>query len=139
MAPKPIEMIGKKLGRLTVVREADPSPDDPQKHRRFTVRCECGNEKNVLGYALRNGNTISCGCLRREIAPSRSKTPNHGDAGNGRRSSEHNTWQAMIARCEIPHIESYKWYGARGIKICKRWRESYADFLADMGRKPSPT
>lgn len=44
----------------------------------------------------------------------------------------------MIARCERPEVQSYKFYGARGIKVCPRWRASYAHFLEDMGRRPSP-
>jgi hypothetical protein len=43
----------------------------------------------------------------------------------------------MIQRCEQPTHIGYKDYGGRGITVCKRWRESYAAFLADMGRKPS--
>lgn len=27
-------------------------------------------------------------------------------------------------------------YGARGISVCLRWRDSFADFLADMGERP---
>ena len=29
-------------------------------------------------------------------------------------------------------------YGGRGIKVCAEWRQSYAQFLNDMGRKPTP-
>jgi len=43
----------------------------------------------------------------------------------------------MIARCENEKHISYGWYGARGIKVCERWRKSFSDFLADMGLKPS--
>jgi hypothetical protein len=42
------------------------------------------------------------------------------------------------ARCHNPKAQSYHRYGARGITMCDRWRSSFADFLEDMGRKPSP-
>jgi hypothetical protein len=42
----------------------------------------------------------------------------------------------MIARCENPDHGSYKNYGARGITICKRWRESFSTFLEDVGTRP---
>lgn len=44
----------------------------------------------------------------------------------------------MIERCERPAHIGYKYYGARGIKVCRRWRKDFAAFLADMGPKPSP-
>jgi hypothetical protein len=43
----------------------------------------------------------------------------------------------MRRRCRAKNRWSYKYYGGRGIKICERW-SSYENFLADMGRKPSP-
>ena len=45
----------------------------------------------------------------------------------------------MIARCEVPHHHHYYMYGARGIVVCERWRNSFEAFLSDMGLKPSPT
>ena len=42
----------------------------------------------------------------------------------------------MLARCYDPKHRAYKWYGARGIRVCKRWRDSFAAFLSDMGKKP---
>jgi hypothetical protein len=41
----------------------------------------------------------------------------------------------MLRRCDNPKNISYKNYGERGIKVCKRWRK-FENFLADMGRKP---
>lgn len=41
-------------------------------------------------------------------------------------------WWAMKYRCYQEHHPLYKWYGARGIKVCDRWRDSCATFMADM-------
>ncbi len=46
--------------------------------------------------------------------------------------------RGMIDRCENPKATYYKDYGGRGIKVCKRWRESVEAFVADMGPRPSP-
>lgn len=52
--------------------------------------------------------------------------------------SEYNSWRGMVGRCENPNNTAFSYYGGRGIKICARWRASFANFLADMGPKPSP-
>jgi hypothetical protein len=44
----------------------------------------------------------------------------------------------MIRRCTNPDSTGYARYGGRGITVCDRWRESFANFLADMGPKPTP-
>ncbi len=44
----------------------------------------------------------------------------------------------MITRCTNKRQPGYKHWGGRGIKVCKRWRDSFEAFLEDMGRKPSP-
>ena len=51
---------------------------------------------------------------------------------------EYRCWQTMRLRCKEPTNAAYKDYGARGITVCDRWLESPANFLADMGEKPSP-
>ncbi len=43
----------------------------------------------------------------------------------------------MRKRVMNPKTRAYRNYGGRGIMICERWDE-YENFLADMGRKPSP-
>jgi hypothetical protein len=54
------------------------------------------------------------------------------------------TWANMVQRCENPNHQHFKNYGARGIKVCGRWRfgehglTGYQCFYADMGPKPSP-
>ena len=65
------------------------------------------------------------------------KAVSHGDARRGRKTADWRCWSGMIRRCEEPQNKCYANYGGRGIKVCERWRNDYATFLADMGRKPS--
>lgn len=43
----------------------------------------------------------------------------------------------MNARCRGGGKDAHL-YRDKGITVCDRWRESFANFLADMGPKPSP-
>jgi hypothetical protein len=45
-------------------------------------------------------------------------------------------WRGMISRCHNSRDRAFKYYGARGIEVCERWRISFDDFLADMGPPP---
>lgn len=42
-------------------------------------------------------------------------------------------WYEMIQRCHNPKHKDYPHYGARGITVCKRWRDSITSFIEDMG------
>ena len=56
---------------------------------------------------------------------------------NKRRTVEYTAWVNMIARCHNERASGYALYGGRGITVCDRWRASFQDFLADIGRRPS--
>lgn len=45
------------------------------------------------------------------------------------------SWRSIFGRCHRPTDKSFYLYGARGIKMCDRWR-NFENFLADMGEKP---
>lgn len=120
-------IVGNKFGRLTVMSFAGTSSG----RSRWDCRCDCGNTIIVVGGSLISGNTKSCGCFNLEGRRNRKLT--HGQHG----SPEYNTWGHMIARCERPSCKDFQYYGARGIKVCDRWRE-FSNFFADMGKKPSP-
>ena len=42
----------------------------------------------------------------------------------------------MIKRCHDKKSQKYKYYGARGISVCKSWRDSVEKFILDMGPRP---
>jgi lambda repressor-like predicted transcriptional regulator len=51
----------------------------------------------------------------------------------------YDAWSAMKKRCHDPRHRAYVWYGARGIRVCERWRKSFAAFAEDMGDRPEGT
>ena len=115
------DLTGQVFGRLTAIEHLGL-----RKTRRFWLcRCSCGIEKEVVGYALMEGNTKSCGCLQSD---NRYK---HGQAY----TSTYTTWESMKGRCDNPNNTAYADYGERGIHYVKEWRE-FSKFFADMGEKP---
>lgn len=54
------------------------------------------------------------------------------------KTKEHVAWCSMIGRCYNEHNKRFSYYGGRGIQVCDRWRTSFENFLADMGKAPSP-
>lgn len=45
-------------------------------------------------------------------------------------------WEQIKSRCYNPNNPRYIRYGGRGITVCDRWRDSFDNFLADMGGRP---
>lgn len=100
--------------------------------RRIKVRCKHGV---TFTSRLAAGSTRAkyCPCEWRAKCGMHKKT--HWEAAHWRRTREYNCWRMMRQRCTLNTLKAYKWYGARGIKVCKRW-DKYENFLSDMGRCP---
>ena len=117
------DLTGYRSGKLVAVEYIMP-------RRRWRCACDCGNESFVTVTALRKREIVSCGCWRKE-RPSPSIT--HGMT----HSPEYYSWRAMKRRCLAPNASQYRYYGGRGIRICRRWIDSFEAFFADMGPKPT--
>ncbi len=61
----------------------------------------------------------------------------HGQSWGENKTPEYKTWTAIIERCHNQRSKHFKKYGARGLTVCERWRDSFVDFFSDMGRRPS--
>lgn len=62
---KLVDLTGQKFGRLTVLRKDFSKKEG---HAYWICQCECGNIISVRSNNLKNGNTNSCGCFRKETA-----------------------------------------------------------------------
>lgn len=130
------DIIGRKFGSLFVICQIPtpsqiPTPKGKKGNRPWCLcLCDCNSLVDVRLNCLKTGKTRSCGCSR--------IIHGHAISRNGKPSVEYIAWTSMIKRCEDPNNTSYENYGGRGIKVCERWRHSFANFLADVGLKPSP-
>ena len=124
---------GQKFGRLLVLKLT--LNRDSSGGTIWKCRCDCGSVISLPMNSLVTGNTVSCGCFNREQTSKRTKKRNttHGKSG----SPEYVVWWHMISRCHNTKDPQYADYGARGIAVCKKWRESFANFYKDMGDRPS--
>lgn len=58
-------------------------------------------------------------------------------SGGAKPPPEYWVWSEMRQRCQNMKAWAWRWYGAKGIKVCDRWDDPSV-FIADMGPKPSP-
>lgn len=109
-----IDLTGRKIGMLTVISR---EPNVPRHHARWLCKCECGNTTVIESHILIKGQK-SCGCLLVSMHQT------HGKA----HTRLYNVWNTIKSRCLNPNCKEYRFYGARGIKICDEWKNDYMAF-----------
>lgn len=119
MNPK-FDLTGKTFGQLEVVGFVGGFGQ-----RLWRCKCSCGGEALVPTGNLKNGNTTSCGCKRRN------SLTKHGMA----RTKIYMLWRSMRDRCDNPNNSAYHNYGGRGISYDPSWA-IFDSFYADMGNPP---
>ncbi len=124
-----LNLQGSVFGDLLVLTKA------PNSNGRTRWRCRCRRcGEDVIFYTayLQRGGPSSCSRCARKAMGLRYRT--HGEAG---KTVEYAAWAKMLQRCLNQDHFAYKDYGGRGITVTKRWMK-FENFLADMGRRPSP-
>src|SRR5579864_5993904 len=96
---------GELFGRLLVTRGGSNV---------VRVRCVCGKRKPLKAEYLKYSGVSSCGCLH-EISHYK-----HGLT----KTYWYNAWMSIRQWCGNPKCRTYRWYGARGIKLFPPWEKS---------------
>jgi hypothetical protein len=121
-----VDISGENFGRLTAHNVVGRN-----RHNQLLwhCTCECGREKEVLGFLLRRGDVQSCGCLHKDAV--RAFCVTHDMSG----TPIYAVWRSMMQRCYDKNSHAYQRYGGRGINVCERW-QNFLGFYSDMGDRP---
>lgn len=104
----------------------DSTRKNARAYSKVIVQCVCKNVKEVELDHLLSGNTRSCGCFRQKASAERASKLNVSHGLTGHRFFR--TWTAMHSRCYNSRCPEYKFYGARGIQVCRTWHNPF-EFL----------
>lgn len=113
------DLTGQRFGRLTVLYRLH---NCHKKRVHWLCHCDCGKLVEVQSGHLLSSHTKSCGCLSTDKSIQRSTT--HGKSN----SKLYKLYYNIKARCYNKNSVSYKYYGARGIKICSEWLNDFMSF-----------
>jgi hypothetical protein len=120
-----IDITGQRFGRLTAIVQIEDSTRTG--HCRWLYLCDCGRHVICGKGKVAQGQTKSCGCLRRELSQSRNREQKttHGLSGK----KLYNVYYSMWRRCYDERHDNYHNYGARGIKVCQEWLDDKSLFF----------
>ena len=110
-----VDLTGKRFKRLTVIKRVYREDSNLVY---WLCKCDCGNKKEVRADSLKNGSTQSCGCYAKELATK------HGLSHH----PLYSIYNSMKERTTNKNIADYKYYGDRGIKVCKEWENDFMKF-----------
>lgn len=128
----PRDISGKKFGRLTAICVDHVGP---RGLRYWLCRCDCGEYSVKPINDLTGGKVKSCGCLFKEH--NKIYKTKHGE----RDTRLYSIWKNMRQRCENSKRKEFKYYGGKGISVCKAWNEfiNFRDWALENGYAPNLT
>lgn len=119
-----INYIKPKNSLLTALNHMPPHiTKGGQRVKKLNAICKCGNEIIVRQGDMLNGHTLSCGCIAKYVLLQR----NTKFSKNIKKL--YTCYMSMIGRCYNEKSSSYKNYGARDVKVCDEWKNSYESFM----------
>ena len=120
-----IDISGQVFGEWIVLRQDGNSKTGAAM---WLCACSCGKQRTVVGSDLRKGKSTSCGhAAPKSVTPKRE--PRYA-ANRESNSRLYSIWSHMKWRCYNERCPGYKNYGARGIRVCDEWIDSYLAFAS---------
>lgn len=104
---------GTRFGRLVVLKMVGK---DLRNYKLYECICDCGKKVVVKGASLKCGHTKSCGYCNKYYC--------NYNLLKGFYSVDkrlHGIYKNMIERCYNKNSISYKYYGAKGVRVCPEW------------------
>ena len=108
------DIAGQRFGKLIAIRVVG---QDSYSRNIWECICDCGNYTEVMIGNLTSGSTQSCGC-------NHDGHPTHKET----KTRLYRIWQNMKSRCYYDNDDAYMNYGARGISVCKEWKDDFLIF-----------
>lgn len=124
------ELIGKKFDKLTVIKEVEKSK---YGQRQFLCKCDCGNEKVILGINLITNQSTSCGCNRGYVENTKINMLEMKNAYSNSKSGIRGVWQdkngywSAIITVSRKRIPFYGGPGEEGKRKCIEWRKQMVE------------
>jgi hypothetical protein len=113
-------MIGRSFNKWTVLEEIFKFK---QQSKHYICKCECGTISILNAQSLKEARSKQCHiCAFKKHGMTHTVT--------------YKIWTGIKSRCYNPKVRIYKYYGGRGITMCDRWKNSFDNFLEDMGERP---
>lgn len=116
--------IGEAYGKVTVLKDLGRYDKNKtgNKQRYVLVKCECGEEFEVIYNSLKTGNTKSCGCYHVETSTENMNQNRKDWSSHGKsRTKIYKVWTSMKDRCNNENNSHYSRYGGRGISVTEQW------------------
>lgn len=95
--------------------------DSSKKKKRYSLyECPtCLEHKEFQVSDVKSGNTTGC-----KSCQGKKQFTKHGGTG----TKLFNVWRDIQQRCYNKNHKSYRYYGAKGVTMCDKWRHDYATF-----------
>jgi len=97
---------------------------NPKKvvHSKALYKCQCGNLRECCISQAKRGKVKSCGCLK---VRQKDAVTKHGLWN----TPLYNIWVDIKNRCYKSRHQAYKYYGARGVRMCDEWYNDVTAFV----------
>jgi hypothetical protein len=129
------DIYGQVFGKLTAI---SPVGSNKAGLKIWLFSCDCGGQREAVASEVKRARITSCGCL----AQSQRKAAGMANSHPYSRTNmyrERKTWENMIARCYVENNKMFRFYGGRGVTVCNRWLDSFANFADDICPRPDGT